>query len=518
MKNRRLISPMLVMAALLITILACSRPGSSEVIEVTETPPGGVIVSTSLPSQPTQTPIQPTPNPTRFPMTLNQGTYTVQSGDTLASIAERFAVPLESIMSLNAIANANVLEVGQILQIPNNERPDPSASFKIIPDSELVYGPTTVNFSVHDYVKFKPGFLRAYSEEVGGELYSGAAIIEQIALDYSINPRLLLALLEYRSGWLSNPTPSEEATQYPMGYYDTERSGLARQVLFAANALNAGYYGWRYRGLESATFADGTPLVFAPDLNAGTVAVEFFLAQGNSQLQWQFDSSEQGFFQTYLSLFGDPFRTAVEPLVPPDLKQPAFTFPFSAGETWFFTGGPHGGYNSGSAWSAVDFAPPAPPDQLILEQGYCYISPNWVTAVAPGVIVRSGNGYVILDLDFDGNEHTGWTAMYLHISSSDIIAEGTRVETGDRLGHPSCEGGFSTATHLHFARRYNGEWIPADCQYCPTGVVAPRLKFSGWSVYLSDESEYQGYMLHDSIQGERRAEQGRENPINHVSH
>jgi hypothetical protein len=205
-------------------------------------------------------------------------------------------------------------------------------------------------------------------------------------------------------------------------------------------------------------------------------------------------------------------------LVPPDLKQPAFTFPFASGETWFFTGGPHGGYNSGSAWSAVDFAPPAPPDDLIFEQGYCYISPHWVTAVAPGVIARSGDGYVILDLDFDGNEHTGWTAMYLHISSSGIIAEGTRVNTGDRLGHPSCEGGFSTATHLHFARRYNGEWIPADCQYCPPGVAAPRLKFSGWSVYLSDESEYQGYMLNDTIQGERRAEQGREDPINHVAY
>ena len=517
MKDKRTLFPVIVIIALLVAMLACSRPGSSEVVEVTETPRGHVLVDTPLPSQPTHTPIQPTPNPTRFPMTLNDGSYTVQPGDTLASIAARFAVPLESILSINAIANANLLEVGQILQIPS-DRPNPSGSFKIIPDSELVFGPTTVGFDVTAYVKLKPGFLRAYSEDVDGELYTGPAIIEQVALDYSVNPRLLLALLEYKGGWLSNPTPSEEAIQYPMGYYDPNRSGLARQLLFAANALNTGYYGWRHRGLESASFADGTPLVFAPDLNAGTVAVEFFLAQGSTQLQWQFDASEQGFFQTYLSLFGDPFRAAVEPLVPPDLKQPAFNFPFSSGETWFFTGGPHGGYNSGSAWSAIDFAPPAPPDQLILEQGYCYISPGWVTAVAPGVIARSGNGYVILDLDFDGNEHTGWIAMYLHISSSEIIAAGTRVEAGDRLGHPSCEGGFSTATHLHFARRYNGEWIPADCQNCPPGVAAPRLKMSGWTMHLSDQSEYQGYMTHDTIQGERWAEQGREDPINHVSY
>ena len=30
------------------------------------------------------------------------------------------------------------------------------------------------------------------------------------------------------------------------------------------------------------------------------------------------------------------------------------------------------------------------------------------------------------------------------------------------IGHASCEGGVSTGTHLHFARKYNGEWVLAD--------------------------------------------------------
>jgi len=42
-----------------------------------------------------------------------------------------------------------------------------------------------------------------------------------------------------------------------------------------------------------------------------------------------------------------------------------------------------------------------------MAQGDCYVSPNWVTAAAPGVIARSGEGYVVLDLDGDGDEHTG---------------------------------------------------------------------------------------------------------------
>jgi hypothetical protein len=38
---------------------------------------------------------------------------------------------------------------------------------------------------------------------------------------------------------------------------------------------------------------------------------------------------------------------------------------------------------------------------------------------------------------------------------------GTFAEQDDRIGHASCEGGQATGTHLHFARKYNGEWLEA---------------------------------------------------------
>jgi murein DD-endopeptidase MepM/ murein hydrolase activator NlpD len=86
----------------------------------------------------------------------------------------------------------------------------------------------------------------------------------------------------------------------------------------------------------------------------------------------------------------------------------------------------------------------------------------WVTAVADGYIVRAGDGSVVQDLDNDGYEQTGWTVLYMHIDSNERVEAGAYVYAGDRIGHPSCEGGISNATHLHIARRYNGEWIPAD--------------------------------------------------------
>jgi hypothetical protein len=61
---------------------------------------------------------------------------------------------------------------------------------------------------------------------------------------------------------------------------------------------------------------------------------------------------------------------------------------------------------------------------------------------------------------------------------------------GERIGHPSCEGGLSNGTHLHLARRYNGEWISADT------VTTPFI-LDGW-VSSGDGYEYDGYFKRGS--------------------
>jgi hypothetical protein len=89
-------------------------------------------------------------------------------------------------------------------------------------------------------------------------------------------------------------------------------------------------------------------------------------------------------------------------------------------------------------------------------------SDAWVTASADGLVVRAGEGELILDLDGDGYEQTGWVLLYMHVEQRQRVEAGTYVRAGDRLGHPSCEGGYSNGTHVHVARKYNGEWIAAD--------------------------------------------------------
>jgi murein DD-endopeptidase MepM/ murein hydrolase activator NlpD len=143
------------------------------------------------------------------------------------------------------------------------------------------------------------------------------------------------------------------------------------------------------------------------------------------------------------------------------------------------------------------------------------VSEFWATAVAPGVIARSGNGVVILDLDGDGDESTGWSILYLHMASDGRIEVGKQVNTGDLIGHPSCEGGFSNATHMHIARRYNGEWIPVSCDFCRPNGETPPFVLSGWTILGYPHQEYQGYMVKGNEQ--RRAEQGRLTSDNLIS-
>jgi LasA protease len=477
-----------------------------------------------LSSIPEQPPANPTANPTR---SVNNGSaheYEVQVGDTLYGIAVANNVSLEALLAVNDLPNPNILSVGQIIQLPgppDQQTPD----FKILPDSRLVRGPGSAAFDVAAFVAQQPGYIRIATDVVTTRLTNGVPldetltadqVVQRVSMEFSVDPRLLLALLEYRAGWLSKLELSEEVQQFPMiseqasGAID--RHGLYRQLAWTANELNRGYYGWKYDGWTTLEFDDGVRLLYGPGLNAATVGLQYFLSLTNIYDQWISQVDLNGFYQSYYAYFGDPFAGAIEPLVPAGITQPPMTFPFASGETWFFTGGPHGGWGAGSAWSAVDFAPP---DERADYSPACYQSEFWATAVTAGLIVRSGGGTVILDTNGDGDESTGWTVLYLHIASDGRIAVGTVVQAGDPIGHPSCEGGFSNATHMHIARRYNGEWIPAACPLCSASEERPSFVMSDWVVVGFTRQEYQGYMEKG---GERRlAEQGRLSPENRVS-
>jgi murein DD-endopeptidase MepM/ murein hydrolase activator NlpD len=307
---------------------------------------------------------------------------------------------------------------------------------------------------------------RAWLKSTG--MNTGADIVRRVALENSINPRLLLAILEYQGGWVYGSPDNSTLDEYPLGYVDAKYKGLYRQLVWAVNHLSVGYYGYREGRLTEIRFSDGVTARLAPDLNAGSVALQYFFAQIYPSDRWlEAMDPAAGLPAVYANLFGDPWVRAetVEPLYPIDLTQAPMLLPFEPNHVWAFTGGPHGAWEHDGSYAALDFAPPS------VTQG-CQDTRVWVTAAASGMVVRSEAGVVVLDLDGDGSELTGWVLVYLHVSHQGRITVGNFVVAGQPLGHPSCEGGFATGTHVHLARKYNGEWIAAD------GPIPFNL--SGW--------------------------------------
>ena len=129
------------------------------------------------------------------------------------------------------------------------------------------------------YVQNAGGFLSTYTEEVEGETLSGAQIVEQVALDTSINPRILLAVLEYRSGWVTGRPTNPDQTVYPIGFQAAGYSGLLKELTLAARQLTIGYYGWRSGKVVEIEFNGGIRLRANPLLNPGTLALQFLFAK-----------------------------------------------------------------------------------------------------------------------------------------------------------------------------------------------------------------------------------------------
>jgi LysM repeat protein len=478
--------------ALALLLAGCVRPGPNPPdfpTPVAGTPANDL--STGDNSQPLQAQLgtpapqyagQPTPDAAHYETgggSAALGSHVVVAGETLGILAQRYGTTVAELMTLNGLTNPDLVQVGQALQVPGGEIQQVTGpEFKIIPDSELVYGPAARNFDARAFVSGLNGYLLRHSEEVEGQAMDGPAILQLVADRHSINPRLLLAVLEHGAGWVTQESPA--ATTVDLGAGDITTPGLYGQLSWAANLLNLGFYGRAEGGLRGFNLADDSQVFFAPTINDGTAGAQRYLGaiEGQTYESWQKAVGPEGLYAVYERLFGNPFGYAVEPLLPADLTAPALELPWAAGETWYFTGGPHGAWNTGSAWGALDFVPPA-------DQVGCLPSDAWVTAMAPGVVSRSDHGAVVVDLDGDGYAGTGWAILYMHLETRDRAAAGADVAAGDRLGHPSCEGGFSNGTHLHIARSYNGRWISADGDR--------PFVMSGW-VSSGAGAEYDGYL------------------------
>ncbi len=429
---------------LLLLLNGCTHKSPSYIVPET--------AATAAPTQvlPTSTPF--TPRPVYAPGT--QVDYIAQSGDTLELLSSRFGSSVAEIRLANPQIpeDATTMPPGFPMKMPIYYEPLWGPQYQIIPDAAFVYGPDLNDFDLPAFLQSSTGWFKTYETYIQDKHRTASDLIMWLAQNYSLSPKLFLALIEYQTGAITNPVRQPGAENAFLGWVNQYR-GVYLQLYYVGDLLNDGFYRYANGELSSIEHLNGELENIDPWQNAASVALQTYFArflEGDAYLR---AVGPDGFAATFRQLFGDPWERDTT-VIPGSLHQPAFILPFQRGTTWAYTGGPHTGWGRLKPWAAIDFAPP-------MNEAGCVPTEQYTTAVADGIVARVDDGIVILDLDGDGNERTGWNILYLHVATADRIKVGTRVKQGDPLGHPSCEGGMATGTHIHIARKFNGQWMPA---------------------------------------------------------
>jgi LysM repeat protein len=98
----------------ILLVTACASPATQSATPVLTLIPYLTAIQASLPTPEGLVPLTtPLPSPTPF-------TYTVQKGDSMSTIAEKFDVKLDDLQAANPEISSNAMSVGQVLKIPSN--------------------------------------------------------------------------------------------------------------------------------------------------------------------------------------------------------------------------------------------------------------------------------------------------------------------------------------------------------------------------------------------------------------
>ncbi len=357
----------------------------------------------------------------------------------------------------------------------------------LLADGQFVYGPNVAGFELPAYLALHSPALAPLAQD-----------LEDKAAYYSLNPRLLLTLLEICSGAVGARAPlTRSQMDRIVGYEDIV--GYEEQLFRLGDELVRAYYARLYGPRPEAgepialTLADGTVVSVPAETNAATLAVLTALAPLSSKTEWRALLSPDdpgGFLATYRRLFPDSDPLDDSNQVIPHSPPPAslLKLPYACQDTWWFTGGPHdsgGDCADGDPIYAIDFAPGVP---------YCTIPSNrWITSPADGTVTSVRCSGCLIKI----NHQDGWGSYFYHVANPQVTA-GQTVVQDQHLGNPSTMpscggdcggcGGSATGTHLHYGLLYNGAMAPIE-----------GTTLQGWVVHGVGTC-YQGYLEKGSLQ------------------
>jgi LasA protease len=351
----------------------------------------------------------------------------------------------------------------------------------IIADGQFVWGPNVGNFNVARYLERRSSPLLAYAPD-----------IEVWAAYTSINPKVLLTILELRNQWIT-----EISSEWDESEILDEIEAVSMEL--ATNFYDH-MYAWGIRSDEgskksltfpSFEFDDSGVIQINPESSSGSFAIASALSEVEEQNTWEnlvSPKSPVSFSAVFSQLFPDTdLLDESNNLVPPGtLPDDFLQLPFPLGADWTFNGTHswHGG-DIGPDRSSMDFSTNWPrgsnlPDHYTVAShdgfGYVYAPsrtslPCWAEIyyeMAPGQM-WSTSYYHLLNLGAPGDR--GWMV---------------RNQAVGKIGVEVCNGGFASSAHVHFTLRYNGAFYDLD-----------EVKLSGWSVHSGSDPYYSGYLERD---------------------
>ncbi len=335
----------------------------------------------------------------------------------------------------------------------------PSFTHVLFDPQRFSYEPDFYEPQIQAFLDAQPGPLKATRFQIGNRSHSFAEVLVNLGNLYSLNPKIVLALIEQQSQLLSTAHPTPEQMSWALGFQGESgaRQGLFAQLRWATITLRHGvrdYATLSPGALPDLVFADDTRQPPAPGLSLTQYALMRVLAPTTTPDE--LDATLNLFLKTYMRLFEDP---RLPPTDWPPLAEPFLTSPMEkqARVTSFFDHDLPFLQQNGSLVSFWGQRETALSYDGHTGWDYGMRPPDVVLSAAEGTVVFAGHsedgcltpaGGVIID------HANGYRTLYWHLSS--ILVETNQViERGMPIGVAGATG-CAFGPHLHFQVQYLG--------------------------------------------------------------
>ncbi|MBE0366236.1 M23 family metallopeptidase [Pseudoalteromonas aurantia] len=251
----------------------------------------------------------------------------------------------------------------------------------------------------------------------------------------SINPKLLLALMELQSSVLSKPTKSNVLS--PFGTL-SDKVGFAAQIQDLALILNQRFYQFEQE-VEKKPFQSRTNSATASLLSV-LMSAQVVPYNSLHELVSIYNTLSN------TSLLLSQNQTAKIQVDPSNIFY--MNFPWPSGYAWY-SGGAHSNTGSGYPYSSLDFNNGS--------GGWGSNTP-WVQAAHGGTVTRYSSCNIRV------THSSGYATQYYHMSNlryqtGDVINSGAWLgRYANRKDQALCQGGQSSGPHVHFSLLSNGRF------------------------------------------------------------